>query len=135
MVVIMGAIMVAEVIIMLSLIPGTGIKLIITIKPGTPPIPWPITGLKVIMEPDRQTGRLQEHPIARLQEHPIARLQEHPIVHLRGHPIVLRQERPIARLQECQIVHQEALPPVHQRQHVHLPLTMLPGRRVGEAVL
>ena len=94
--------------ITLSLIMGTGIQLIITTIAGTHPILCPITGLKVIMAPDQQTGltRLivrprgrqivlrREHPIfhpeAHLTEHP----QVHPTVHPQAHLIEAPQERP-----------------------------------------
>ena len=95
------------VIIMLSLIPGTGIKLIITTIAETHPILCPITGLKVIMAPDQQTGlirlivRPRGRPIVLRREHPIfhpeAHLTEHPQVRPTVHPQALLIEHP----QEC----------------------------------
>src|SRR6478672_8492983 len=77
MVVIMVVVVIIMVVITLSLIMGTGIQLIITTIAETHPILCPITGLKVIMAPDQQTG--------------LIRL----IVRPRGRRIVLRREHPI----------------------------------------
>jgi len=103
-------VIIMAVIITLSSIPGTGIKLIITITAGTDPIPCPTTEPGVIMELDPQIVRVQEHPIVRLLERPIDHQPERPTVHLQGHLTA------------------------HQRQHVH-PHQTIPGhrRRVGEA--
>ena len=113
---IIGAIMVVimvviimVVIIMLSLIPGTGIKLVSTIVTETDPLPCPITGQRVIMEPDRQIARQQEHLIVPLPGHPIDPQQvhlielpqEHQTVHPLAHQIGLPHQM---FLQEHQVV-------------------------------
>ena len=72
---------------MLSLIPETGIKLIITIIAGTGPRPWPITDLIINTEPDRQIVHPQVHLTVPLQGHPIVHPQEHPIAHPQEHLI------------------------------------------------
>ena len=74
--------------ITLLLIPGTGIKSIITTITGTGPRPLPITDLIINMEPDRQIAPLQGHPIV------IDRQQEHLIVHPPAHLIDLPREFP-----------------------------------------
>ena len=77
MVVIMGVI-ITVVIIMLSLIPGTGIKSIITIITETDLLQYRITGRRVIMEPDLQIGEGTELqlPLVLPPEHPIVRQPE-----------------------------------------------------------
>ena len=74
--------------ITLLLIPGTGIKSIITTITGTGPRPLPITDLIINMEPDRQIAPLQGHPIV------IDRQQEHLIVHPPAHLIDPPREFP-----------------------------------------
>ena len=108
MVVIMVVVVIIMAVITLSLIPGTGIKLIITTIAETHPILCPITGLKVIMAPDQQTGltllivRPRGRLIARPRGRPIVLRREHPIfhpeAHLTGHPQVRPTGPPQAHL-------------------------------------
>jgi len=113
-------------IITLSLIMGTGIKLIITAE--THPIQWPITGLMVVMAPDRQIARQQEHLIVPLPGHPIVR-----------QPAALRRQHAHQQAGlQGQLVHPRHSPTGRQagsiRRHVRQHQIILQGGAPGVAV-
>ena len=79
---------------MLSLIQGTGIRLIITITTGTDPLPCPITGQRVIMDPDLQIAEETELllPLVHPPVRPIVRLQVHLIEHPQEFPTTVHPQ-------------------------------------------
>ena len=112
---IMVVIIMAE-IIMLLLIPATGIKLTTTIITGIDPQLCRITELITNMEPGLQIVLLQEHQIEGLPVLPIACQEGHPLAPLQVHLIF---RHPHVHLPPSQIVL------VHQALLPHLPVLLL----------
>jgi len=110
MVVIMVVVVIIMVVITLSLIRGTGIRLVNTTTTEKHPILWPITGPVVTMALDPQTG--QETRLVPL----IALPREHPIFHPEAHLTEPPQEPPTVHLQERLIVHPQERPTVHPQE-------------------
>ncbi len=113
-------------IIMLLLIPGTGIKLTITTTAETHLIRWQITGQRVIMVMDQQTGQGHQHALQ--QERPTAHRPERRIdreVELL-HQHDPRREHPIVR--QAGLLHQHVHRHLqdHLLQQGHLHQTFLP---------
>ena len=79
---------------MLSLTPGTGIRLVSTTATETDQAPCPITGRRVIMERDLRTGEETELPLPLVhpQVHPIVLLQVHLIEPPQGYPTIVHPQ-------------------------------------------